>query len=49
MAGGGHGQGGVNMNQAEHDALINARVVEALAAYQAGKDHPIQTMPILNY
>ena len=27
------------MSQAELDALINARVVEALAAFQAGKHH----------
>ena len=49
MAGRGRGRVGVNMDQAEPEAHINARVMEALAAYQAGKDHPIQTMPILNY
>ena len=38
----GRGRGNVNMSQAELDAVINARVVEALAAYQAGKHHSAQ-------
>ena len=36
MAGRGHGRGNINMTQAELNALINDRVVEALAAFQAG-------------
>jgi hypothetical protein len=47
MAGRGFGRGNVNMSQAELNALINARVVEALAAFQAGNltsFHPSHTI-----
>ena len=36
MSGRGHGRGSINMTQAELTNLINTRVAEALAAYQAG-------------
>ena len=36
MEGCGNGRGAINMTQAELDAIINTRVVEALAAFQAG-------------
>ncbi|KAJ0923182.1 hypothetical protein HanPSC8_Chr05g0212761 [Helianthus annuus] len=35
MSGRGHGRGSINMTQAELTNLINTRVAEALAAYQA--------------
>ncbi|KAJ0956935.1 putative transcription factor interactor and regulator CCHC(Zn) family [Helianthus annuus] len=38
MSGRGHGRGSINMTQAELTNLINTRVAEALAAYQAA--HP---------
>ncbi|KAJ0500103.1 putative transcription factor interactor and regulator CCHC(Zn) family [Helianthus annuus] len=37
MSGRGHGRGNINMTQAELNDLINTRVAEALAAYQAGQ------------
>ena len=38
MSGRGHGRGNINMTQAELTDLINTRVAEALAAYQAGTE-----------
>ena len=38
MSGRGHGRGNINMTQAELNDLINTRVAEALAAYQAGTE-----------
>ena len=40
MAGRGRGRGGINLSQAELDAVINTRVVEALAAFQAAQPAP---------
>ncbi|MFS7922846.1 putative retrotransposon gag domain-containing protein [Helianthus anomalus] len=41
MSGRGHGRGNINMTQAELTYMINTRVAEALAAYQAGTNlHP---------
>ncbi|KAF5808642.1 putative pyruvate dehydrogenase (acetyl-transferring) [Helianthus annuus] len=37
MSGRGHGRGHIAMTQAELTILINTRVAEALAAYQAGQ------------
>ncbi|KAJ0702349.1 hypothetical protein HanPI659440_Chr14g0528491 [Helianthus annuus] len=44
MSGRGNGRGNINMTQAELTDLINTRVAEALAAYQAGQ----QVQPQLN-
>ena len=38
MSGRGHGRGNITMTQAELNDLINTRVAEALAAYQAGTE-----------
>ena len=38
MSGRGHGRGNITMTQAELTDLINTRVAEALAAYQAGTE-----------
>ncbi|MFS7974796.1 putative nucleotidyltransferase, Hydrolase [Helianthus anomalus] len=46
MSGRGHGRGNINMTQAELTDLINTRVAEALAAYQAGTEcQQVQPQP----
>ena len=47
MSGRGHGRGNINMTQAELTDLINTRVAEALAAYQAGTECTKVLFPLI--
>ncbi|KAJ0548213.1 hypothetical protein HanIR_Chr08g0381091 [Helianthus annuus] len=45
----GHGRGNITVTQAELNDLINTRVAEALAAYQAGTECTEYSYPHIVY